>query len=181
MSAFLSDCGLAGDDTVVRRVFEGLFAPGGPCGPDQSCGATSGVAEPTSVADAPPAVRILFVDDERHIVLASTRLLERAGYAVSGFMSSAEAIERLRLSGESYDVLVSDLKMPGASGLEVAREAVAANAGIAILLISGSLLTEEMAGEATRLGVSEVLLKPVRIERLVRAIESAVGTTSGAD
>ena len=65
--------------------------------------------------------RILIVDDEEIIALMAEKMLENLGYSVLSCHSSAKALEMLRREPQSFDLLVSDLAMPGMTGLQLAR------------------------------------------------------------
>ena len=82
------------------------------------------------------------------------------------------ALERLRII--PYDLLITDLKMPGVDGLAVIREARRLKADIPVIIITG-FSTEASAIEAVNLGVSGYLTKPFRVPRVLAAAAKALG------
>jgi len=107
--------------------------------------------------------KILVLDDEPIVGERLKISLERAGFAVDAFLSSREAIDRLKT--ECYDLLVTDLKMNGPDGLEVLRMAKQFCPGIKAIVITG-FCTSETAEEARRSGAIEFIAKPFKMSQL---------------
>ncbi|MBI3790376.1 MAG: MASE1 domain-containing protein [Gemmatimonadetes bacterium] len=82
-------------------------------------------------------MRVLIADDERALVRIAERTLTRAECRVVAVTSSAEALERLRADPDGFDVLVTDLTMPGMDGLELAAAMREVKADLKVLLVSG--------------------------------------------
>ncbi len=130
-------------------------------------GAAPRVAAP--VAGRP---RVLVVDDEASIRDLLSKTLALAEYDVDLAPDGRTALERLRLI--PYDLLITDLKMPGVDGLAVIREARRLKADIPVIIITG-FSTESSAIEAVNLGVSGYLTKPFRVPRVLAAAAKALG------
>jgi len=113
--------------------------------------------------------RVLFVDNEKAICLVARHALRRHGYAPLIFSDPREALEAFRKDPQCCEMLVSDLSMPGLSGLELAAELRALKPGLPVILCSGFMTDERMA-EGRRVGVHEFLLKPVDMDTLAQAI-----------
>jgi len=129
----------------------------------------------TSPRQAVPAAgrpRILVVDDESAIRELLSKTLALAEYDVDLAPDGRTALERLRII--PYDLLITDLKMPGIDGLTVVREARRLKADIPVLIITG-FSTEASAIEAVNLGVSGYLTKPFRVPRVLAAAAKALG------
>ncbi len=111
--------------------------------------------------------RILVVDDERDFRLSVAEALSIAGHDVQQAGTADEALGLLRRDG--VDVILSDLRMPGRSGIELLKEASARHpeAILVVLTAYGSLDT---AIEALRLGAHDYMLKPLRLEALQHKI-----------
>jgi len=122
----------------------------------------------------PPAgrPRILVVDDEAAIRDLLSKTLALAEYDVDLAPDGRTALERLRII--PYDLLITDLKMPGIDGLTVVREARRLKADIPVVIITG-FSTEASAIEAVNLGVSGYLTKPFRVPRVLAAAAKALG------
>ena len=112
---------------------------------------------------SPSVVDVLVVDDEETVRTLVARTLEGADYDVDVAADGASALERLK--DQDYDLLITDLKMPGMDGLTVIREARRRTAGMPIIIITGNS-TEASAIEAINLGVSGYLTKPFTPELL---------------
>jgi CheY-like chemotaxis protein len=103
--------------------------------------------------------RILFVDDEPMQVNLGQEVLGRLGYRVTALTSSEEALARFRETPDAYDLLVTDMTMPGLSGDALAREALLARPGLAVILCTG--YSERISErEARAMGIAEYVMKP---------------------
>jgi CheY-like chemotaxis protein len=108
---------------------------------------------------------ILYVDDEEPLVYLITRVLERLGYRVSGFSDVRLALETFRMNPAVFDAVVTDLSMPGMSGIEFARSVLQIRADVPIVMTSGFVRSEDRE-QALNAGVRELLLKPNTVEGL---------------
>lgn len=116
--------------------------------------------------------RVLVVDDEASIRDLLAKTLALAEYDVDLAPDGRTALERLRII--PYDLLITDLKMPGVDGLAVIREARRMKADMPVIIITG-FSTEASAIEAVNLGVSGYLTKPFRVPRVLAAAAKALG------
>jgi excisionase family DNA binding protein len=116
--------------------------------------------------------RVLVVDDEASIRDLLSKTLALAEYDVDLAPDGRTALERLRMV--PYDLLVTDLKMPGVDGLAVIREARRMKPDIPVIIVTG-FSTEASAIEAVNLGVAGYLTKPFRIPRVLAAAAKALG------
>jgi excisionase family DNA binding protein len=116
--------------------------------------------------------RVLVVDDEETVRNLVAKTLEGADYDVDVAVDGASALERLQ--DNDYDLLITDLKMPGMDGLTVIREARRRTRGMPIIIITGNS-TEASAIEAINLGVSGYLTKPFRLPRILQVAKRALG------
>ena len=116
--------------------------------------------------------RVLVVDDEATIRDLLSKTLALAEYDVDLAPDGRTALERLRII--AYDLLITDLKMPGVDGLTVIREARRLKADLPVIIITG-FSNEASAIEAVNLGVSGYLTKPFRVPRVLAAASKALG------
>jgi excisionase family DNA binding protein len=116
--------------------------------------------------------RVLVVDDEASIRDLLSKTLALAEYDVDLAPDGRAALERLRIAG--YDLLITDLKMPGIDGLTVIREARRMKSDLPVVIITG-YSTEASAIEAVNLGVSGYLTKPFRVPRVLAVAAKALG------
>jgi two-component system response regulator AtoC len=101
--------------------------------------------------------RVLIVDDDRRMRRTLQILLERMGLASAAAADAHEARELLRRDG--FDLVLTDLKLPGPSGLDLLDEIRAAHPTLPVVLITG-YGTIQTAIEAIRKGAAEYVLKP---------------------
>jgi DNA-binding response OmpR family regulator len=111
-------------------------------------------------------------DDEQGVRDLLSKTLALAEYDVDVAADGRSAVDRLRIL--PYDLLITDLKMPGVDGLTVIREARRLKADIPIIIITG-FPTEASAIEAVNLGVTGYLTKPFRIPRVLSVAAKALG------
>nr|WP_187323543.1 PAS domain-containing protein [Stigmatella aurantiaca] len=118
--------------------------------------------------DKPRRLRVLLVEDDEDIRASASELLSFLGHDVLAVESAEEA--RGALVADAFDVLFTDVTLPGMSGVELAREAVRRRAGLRIIIASGhgSAVLED--GGARIAGVV-VLAKPYALSQLQRALE----------
>lgn len=114
------------------------------------------------------SARILVVDDEKGVVNSCVRILERKGYMVTGITDSQAAPALLK--EESFDLLLSDIKMPRMDGLELLRLAKEIDPHLTVVLITG-YGTMEDAINAIRLGAQGFIMKPFEPEDLIETIK----------
>jgi DNA-binding NtrC family response regulator len=112
--------------------------------------------------------RILIVDDEENVVALFKRVLTKKGYAVQGASMAEEALEKLEM--ELFDLVVTDLKMPGMSGLDLLRngKVLAPSTPFVLLTAFGTVQT---AVQAMKDGAYDYLIKPVDNEELTLVVE----------
>lgn len=114
--------------------------------------------------------KILIVDDEPYVLEVCRRVLEEK-YYVKIVHSGLEAIQLAQ--DERFDLLLTDIKMPGLDGLETAKEVRKNNPDIVCVTMTG-YSTMETAIKALRLGIDEFIIKPFNPEELIVAVERAL-------
>jgi DNA-binding NtrC family response regulator len=119
---------------------------------------------------AAPA-KILIVDDERDLVDAYVRLLQRAGHNCIAAFDANEAIQLI--DAESPDLVITDLSLPDTSGIEIIQHIRAKSLTTPIIVMSGHN-TPELNEAAHASGANVSLLKPVSIIALQRVITEAL-------
>ncbi len=115
--------------------------------------------------------RILVVDDEPDVLRICERVLRGAGYVVSTVGSGFEAVRLASI--EPYDCLLTDIKMPGMDGLDVASSARTVNPNLVCVTMTG-YSSMDTAIEALRLGIDEFLIKPFNPQDLLLTVERAL-------
>lgn len=121
--------------------------------------------------------RILIADDEPLYLRTTGQLLRRAGYECECVPDGNAALEKLR--NEPFDLILSDLNMPGNLKLELLRRGRTQWPHTPLIVITGvpSLPT---AIESVRLGIADYLLKPVKYEDLLASVSRVLAHSAGA-
>lgn len=102
--------------------------------------------------------RVLVVDDDQVVGKSFERVLSDKGYHVDTAMSGREAFEKY--AGADFDMVFTDLRMPGQDGLEVAKRIKEMNPWLPIVVVTG-YGTQEAEERARAIGVQEFLHKPL--------------------
>jgi DNA-binding NtrC family response regulator len=119
----------------------------------------------------PRKAHLLLVDDDPSTLASLSRAFRLAGHDATVCDNAARAVELLRT--ESFDLIFSDVVMPGKSGLELLEDLKAAGVKTPVILISGQA-NIEMAVRATKLGALDFLEKPLSTDKLLVALENAL-------
>ena len=120
-----------------------------------------GTAPTTSAGEPPataPVAQLLVVEDERAVRLVTERTLQALGYAVTGAADMTAALAHVA-TGAPIDVIVSDVMMPGGTGVDLVHALRAAGNAVPVLLVSG-YASEDLEALRVRDGHVEVLGKP---------------------
>ena len=115
--------------------------------------------------------KVLVVDDDPVVGKSFDRVLSGKGYAVITARNGEEALNKLRT--ESYDVVFTDIKMPGMNGLEVAERVKASQPWLPVVIITG-YGTDANEARAKAAGVSGFLRKPLSPEMIEDSAREAV-------
>jgi DNA-binding NtrC family response regulator len=107
--------------------------------------------------------QILLVDDDPNILVFVALALEDQGYHVAKVSSAESAIQTL--SKRDFDLVITDLDLPGASGITVLKTAKALNPETMVMILTGNH-DFEFAMESSRVVADEYLLKPCTAEEL---------------
>ncbi len=117
------------------------------------------------------SARILVVDDERVIREILAEFLTLEGFSVHTVEDGEKALTELRL--RPYDLLITDLKMPRLSGLQLLEKVEQERLGVLTVLMTG-FGTVETAIEAMKKGAYDYLLKPFKVEEVIHVVERAL-------
>lgn len=118
--------------------------------------------------------RVLLVDDDAAALGLAANALRADGHAVTTAADGLEALERFRATPAAFDLVITDVQMPGLDGIALVETVLAERAGTRAVLMSA------LAGELTRAeqlaarGVG-VLSKPYTLDSLKGAVRKAVG------
>ncbi len=116
-------------------------------------------------------VKVLIVDDEAVIRRGLCRVLEGRGYQVETSESGFVAIERLQKT--PFDIVITDLKMPGMDGIEVLKAIKILQPAVPVIIITG-YSTVGTAVEAMKNGAFDYISKPFTPEQIIEMVEKAL-------
>jgi len=117
-----------------------------------------------------PLKRVLVVDDEPMIVSLLSTILREKGWDVTEARSGTDGIDQL--DRVRFDVILTDLVMPGESGIDLLRAAKEIHPDVEVILMSGHA-TADTAIEAMRNGAFHYIMKPLKAEEVVNLVEKA--------
>jgi two-component system nitrogen regulation response regulator NtrX len=118
-----------------------------------------------------PKPRLLLIDDDPNTLASLSRAFRLAGYEATVCDSAARALELIR--AERFDVIFSDVVMPGKDGISLLEDLKAMGVTTPVVMISGQA-SVETAVKATRLGAVDFLEKPLSTEKLLVTIENVL-------
>ncbi len=122
----------------------------------------------------PRKAHLLLVDDDPNTLASLSRAFRLAGHEATVCDNANRALDLLRT--ETFDLVLSDVVMPGKSGLELLDDLKKNGVKIPIVLISGQA-NIEMAVKATKLGALDFLEKPLSTDKLLVTVENALRLT----
>ncbi|HUB16193.1 MAG TPA: response regulator [Acetobacteraceae bacterium] len=118
---------------------------------------------PGKSTSAPPPATILIVDDEPEVRTVVAEFLEDFGYQVLQAEGGQQALGRLR-DNPTVDLLITDIRMPEMSGIELADLATQHDPGLKVILISGYFVARQVSRRFLR--------KPFRMKELEAAVRA---------
>lgn len=123
----------------------------------------------------PAPTEVLIIDDDETILEVLSELFRVEGYLAETCADSAEAIGRLQV--KRFDVVVTDLNLPGSPGTVIVREALAANPSTVIIVITGAASISS-AVQCMKLGAYDFLPKPFELADLLHVVEDGLSAES---
>jgi DNA-binding NtrC family response regulator len=119
--------------------------------------------------------RLLLVDDDKDALDGLINILRRDGYQVAGVLSGSEALNSL--SKKSFDVIITDLNMPGMHGFTLIHEVRKRKEPIAIVIITANSSVKSGVNAGKNREYDYFLQKPVNIEELKSVLKKLWGET----
>src|SRR3712207_6247140 len=133
-----------------------------------------------NIGNDKPLARLLVVDDDPDIVQVFKLGLHNYGFLVDAFTNSEQALHRFRSNAKSYCLVVSDIRMPSISGIQLARKVKEANPDVKVLLLTGfEIRDNEFSKVFPSMHVDGFVQKPVGIRELTDKILRLIGETKG--
>lgn len=115
--------------------------------------------------------RILLIDDEAGMCRMLDAVMSDRGFSVTSYTDPKQAM--IEFSRSDFDVVITDVKMPGMDGIQVLEEIRGHDPSIPVIMISGHA-TVEMSIQALRRGAYDMLVKPFEPEELLRRLNNAL-------
>ncbi|MFN2317994.1 MAG: response regulator [Gemmatimonadales bacterium] len=128
---------------------------------------------PAEIARPAAGIRILAVDDEPMVLRALDRLGTRLGHRIDAVADPRVALARLEASPNDYDLVFTDLTMPGMTGLDLARAVRLVRPDVPIVLATG-YLEADAQGKIAEAGIGDVIVKPFAMKELEEVIRRAM-------
>lgn len=119
----------------------------------------------TKILPPARAAHILYVDDEEALIFLMTRTLQRMGHRVTACISPAEALQVFSANTDDFDLVVSDMTMPGMSGIELAAQVLALRPQLPFIITSGYVDAADVE-RAQAVGVRQMIMKPNTVDEL---------------
>ncbi len=113
--------------------------------------------------------RILYLDDEEPLVFIVKRMLKHLGYEPDCFTRAEDALAAFKVAPDQYDLVLTDLAMPGMSGIDFAEAILKMRPQARVVIVSG-YAEQKDADRATALGVKAVIRKPATLDELKQTV-----------
>jgi len=126
-----------------------------------------------SQQDTPQKGKVMVIDDERNITFVIQAMLERAGFEAVVFNDSSQAVAQL--GKQSPELVITDLYMPGTSGMEILEHCKKHHPGLPVVVIT-AFGTVEAAVTALKQGAFDFITKPFDQSELLNVVRKAVAT-----
>jgi two-component system, cell cycle sensor histidine kinase and response regulator CckA len=120
--------------------------------------------------------RLLIVDDDPDIVQVLKLGLQKDRFLVNAFTNPEEALQSFKSDAKSYWVVVSDMRMPALSGIQLARKVKEINPNVKVVLMTGfEIRDNEFSKVFPSTSVDGFVQKPIGIKELTNKILSIIG------
>lgn len=126
-----------------------------------------------------PIAKLLIVDDEPEILQVLQIGLEQNGFLVDGFTNPEEALQSFKSNAENFCLMLSDIRMPGLSGIQLAKKVKELNPDIKVVLMTAFEIYDGDRSEVLfpSTHVDDFVQKPIGIDDLTNKILSIIGET----
>jgi CheY-like chemotaxis protein len=115
------------------------------------------------------SARILYLDDEEPLVFLMKRMLEHLGHRISAFTKSDEALAAFKAAPNEFDLVLTDMSMPGMSGIEFAESVLAVRPGTLVVIATGHIQNKDVE-KARAAGVHAVIQKPNTLDEMTSTV-----------
>jgi len=112
--------------------------------------------------------QILIIDDDEDILNLFSDFLKKEGYGVTSFLDPLKALKEIHQRPQRYSIIITDVRMPGISGIELIRRICKINHGIKVIIISAFELNGE---DLSNIRYDNFMEKPVHMHYLAQTIK----------
>jgi DNA-binding NtrC family response regulator len=125
-----------------------------------------------------PVAKLLIVDDDPDIVQVLKRGLQKNSFLVNAFTNPEEALQSFKSNAESYCLVLSDVRMPGLSGIQLAKKVKEASPSVKVILMTSfEIRDSEFSKVFPSTHVDGFVQKPIGIKDLTKKILSVISET----
>jgi DNA-binding NtrC family response regulator len=122
----------------------------------------------TSSPSIESRTQILVIDDDEDILNLFSDFLKKEGYGVTSFLDPLKALDEIHLRPQRYSIIITDVRMPGISGIELIRRIGKINHDIKVIIISAFELN---GNDLSNIRYDNFVEKPVHMHYLAQTIE----------
>jgi DNA-binding NtrC family response regulator len=125
-----------------------------------------------------PLARLLIIDDDYDIVQVLKMGLLKNGFSVEAFTNPEEALQSFKSDAENYCLVLSDVRMPSISGIQLSKKVKEVNPNVKVVLMTGfEIRDNEFSKVFPSVQVDGFVQKPIGIRELTDKILSLIGDT----
>jgi two-component system cell cycle sensor histidine kinase/response regulator CckA len=125
------------------------------------------------------SARILYLDDEEPLVFLMKRMLEHLWHRIAAFTRSEEALAAFEATPDEFDLVLTDMSMPGMSGIEFAQSVLALRPGTLVVIATGHIQDKDVE-KARAAGVHEVIQKPNTLDEMTSTVNRLLAEAARA-
>jgi two-component system, cell cycle sensor histidine kinase and response regulator CckA len=123
---------------------------------------------------------ILFIDDEKAAVEMMTLMLSKLGFTIHAEKSPSRALALFREDPSRFDLVITDLTMPGMTGIQLAEELRTINPTLPVILMTGYGQNIDIALPLDQYGISRLMKKPVKLAQLASTVNELLITNNNS-
>lgn len=121
-----------------------------------------------------PSNRILLVEDDADLSDLFSEALTSGGYLVDKFTNPLEAFSKFEENPTKYQLVISDVRMPGMSGFELVNKINEINSNVKVLLMTAVEIDSRLNSELKEVSIESFLRKPIHIHQLLSTVEKCI-------
>lgn len=118
-------------------------------------------------------MKIMIIDDDVDILKLFSEFLSKEGFDVVSYLEPLKALEEIKRNHYGYSLIITDIRMPGMSGIDLIKKVSSINADIKVILMSAFEINGD---ELNELNYQEHLQKPIHMRELVNTINEILKT-----